>query len=103
MLGIAIAVFVLILVLSVVNGFERELRERLLTITSHADIEGMNGRLRNPAAYLDAGARELAGGRRRAIRPWSVVTRCRRAHQRRRAARHRSRRSRALCPASPTS
>jgi lipoprotein-releasing system permease protein len=38
MLGIAIAVLVLILVLSVVNGFERELRERLLTMTSHADI-----------------------------------------------------------------
>ena len=54
MLGIAIAVFVLILVLSVVNGFERELRERLLTMTSHADIEGMDGRLRNADAYIDA-------------------------------------------------
>ncbi len=52
MLGIAIAVLVLIVVLSVVNGFERELRERLLAMTSHADIEGIDGRLADPDAYL---------------------------------------------------
>ena len=45
MLGIAIAVTVLIVVLSVVNGFERELRERLLAMTSHAAIEDRAGRL----------------------------------------------------------
>ena len=45
MLGIAIAVGVLIVVLSVVNGFERELRERLLTMTAHATIEGLEGEL----------------------------------------------------------
>ncbi len=45
MLGIAIAVTVLIVVLSVVNGFERELRERLLAIDSHAAIEDRIGRL----------------------------------------------------------
>lgn len=39
MLGIAIAVAVLIIVLSVVNGFERELRDRLLLMSSHASIE----------------------------------------------------------------
>ncbi|MFQ6004751.1 MAG: lipoprotein-releasing ABC transporter permease subunit [Woeseia sp.] len=39
MLGIAIAVAVLIIVLSVVNGFERELRDRLLLMSSHANIE----------------------------------------------------------------
>ncbi|MFQ5609642.1 MAG: lipoprotein-releasing ABC transporter permease subunit [Woeseiaceae bacterium] len=38
MLGIAIAVLVLIVVLSVVNGFERELRDRLLAMTSHGTI-----------------------------------------------------------------
>ena len=46
-LGIAIAVLVLIVVLSVVNGFERELRERLLAMTSHAAIEGVEGHLDN--------------------------------------------------------
>jgi lipoprotein-releasing system permease protein len=39
MLGIAIAVAVLIIVLSVVNGFERELKDRLLLMSAHATIE----------------------------------------------------------------
>jgi lipoprotein-releasing system permease protein len=45
MLGIAIAVTVLILVLSVVNGFERELQDRLLAMTAHANIEGVEGEI----------------------------------------------------------
>lgn len=45
MAGIAIAVSVLIVVLSVVNGFERELKDRLLTMTAHASIEGVDGAL----------------------------------------------------------
>lgn len=45
MLGIAIAVMVLIVVLSVVNGFERELKDRLLAMTAHASIEGVEGAL----------------------------------------------------------
>ncbi len=44
-LGIAVAVTVLIVVLSVVNGFERELKDRLLAMTSHATIEGVEGEL----------------------------------------------------------
>ena len=47
MLGIAIAVTVLILVLSVVNGFERELQDRLLAMTAHANIEGLEGSIDN--------------------------------------------------------
>ena len=38
MLGVAIGVAVLIVVLSVMNGFERELRERILSMTSHATV-----------------------------------------------------------------
>lgn len=45
MLGIAIAVAVLIIVLSVVNGFERELQDRLLAMTGHASIQGSERRL----------------------------------------------------------
>ncbi|MDJ0712014.1 MAG: lipoprotein-releasing ABC transporter permease subunit [Woeseiaceae bacterium] len=45
MLGIAIAVLVLIVVMSVVNGFERELKDRLLAMTAHATIEGVDGDL----------------------------------------------------------
>ena len=45
MLGIAIAVAVLIIVLSVVNGFERELKDRLLLMSAHASIEDPQGSL----------------------------------------------------------
>lgn len=45
MLGIAIAVLVLIIVMSVVNGFERELQDRLLAMTAHASIEHPEGKL----------------------------------------------------------
>ena len=45
MLGIAIAVLVLIIVMSVVNGFERELQDRLLAMTSHASIEHPEGKV----------------------------------------------------------
>ena len=35
-IGLALGVAVLIVVLSVLNGFERELRSRMLAVTSHA-------------------------------------------------------------------
>ncbi len=53
MLGIAIAVAVLIVVMSVVNGFERELKDRLLAMTSHASIEGMDNGLTNTAPLTE--------------------------------------------------
>lgn len=43
--GVAIGVAVLIIVLSVVNGFERELTGRLLAMSSHATIEGLDSEL----------------------------------------------------------
>lgn len=43
MLGIAIGVAVLIVVLSVVNGFERELQSRLLAMSADASIEAYEG------------------------------------------------------------
>jgi lipoprotein-releasing system permease protein len=52
-LGIAIAVAVLIVVLSVVNGFERELQDRLLTMTAHASIEGLDGELVDWPEFAD--------------------------------------------------
>lgn len=67
MLGIAIAVLVLIVVLSVVNGFERELKDRLLAMTAHATIEDVNGEL----AGADAVRRTaLANPRVRAAAPY---------------------------------
>ncbi|MDH3645393.1 MAG: lipoprotein-releasing ABC transporter permease subunit [Gammaproteobacteria bacterium] len=45
MLGITIGVAVLIIVLSVMNGFEQELRERILALASHATITGFDDTL----------------------------------------------------------
>lgn len=45
--GIALGVTALITVLSVMNGFEAELRERILGMTSHATVTGLNGQLDN--------------------------------------------------------
>jgi len=44
-LGIALAVAVLIVVLSVMNGFEYEVRERILAVISHGSITGLDGEL----------------------------------------------------------
>lgn len=46
-LGIALGVSALITVLSVMNGFEAELRERILGMTSHATVTGRYGQLEN--------------------------------------------------------
>ena len=45
MLGLTVGVAVLIVVLSVMNGFERELRTRILSVTSHATLMGLQGTL----------------------------------------------------------
>lgn len=47
MAGIALGVTALITVLSVMNGFEKELRERILGMTSHATISGFDGTLKD--------------------------------------------------------
>lgn len=57
MLGIAIAVLVLIVVMSVVNGFERELQDRLLAMTAHATIEHVDGELTSFEALRDTALR----------------------------------------------
>jgi lipoprotein-releasing system permease protein len=46
-LGLALGVAVLIVVLSVMNGFEEVLRTRILSLTAHATISGLQGRIAN--------------------------------------------------------
>ena len=45
MLGIALGVTALIVVLSVMNGFQTELRSRILAVVSHVQISGANGEI----------------------------------------------------------
>jgi lipoprotein-releasing system permease protein len=53
MLGIALGVAALIIVLSVMNGFQREVRDRMLGVVSHIEIYGPGGGvLPDPAQTL---------------------------------------------------
>jgi len=45
LLGIALGVATLIVVLSVMNGFEKVVREKILSMTAHATISGFDGTL----------------------------------------------------------
>ncbi|MBK9392766.1 MAG: lipoprotein-releasing ABC transporter permease subunit [Uliginosibacterium sp.] len=51
MAGIALGVAALIVVLSVMNGFQQELRTRILGVASHAQIGAFDGDLRNWERY----------------------------------------------------
>src|SRR5574344_3013064 len=51
MLGIALGVAALIIVLSVMNGFQKEVRDRMLSVVSHIEIFAPNGQ-----AMRDVGA-----------------------------------------------
>src|SRR5438874_5258163 len=45
MIGIAVGVWALIVVLSVMNGFQKEVRTRILGVASHVQISGIGNRL----------------------------------------------------------
>ncbi len=44
-MGIALGVIALITVLSVMNGFHKEIRERILGMASHGDVQALDGRM----------------------------------------------------------
>ena len=57
MLGIALGVAALIIVLSVMNGFQKEVRDRMLSVVSHVEIYALQGDLRDDAVALQAARR----------------------------------------------
>ena len=63
MIGIALGATALITVISVMNGFERELRERILGVASHATISAYDGSLEDwaPLAAAAAAHPEVVG------------------------------------------
>ena len=56
MLGIALGVAALIVVLSVMNGFQKELRTRILGVAAHAQISGANNTLADWQSVAGAAA-----------------------------------------------
>ena len=58
MLGIALGVAALIIVLSVMNGFQREVRDRMLGVVSHVEIYGPDGGVLHDPAQTLAEARK---------------------------------------------
>ena len=52
MLGIALGVAALIIVLSVMNGFQKEVRDRMLSVVSHIEIYSAAGALPDPAQTI---------------------------------------------------
>lgn len=58
MSGIALAVAVLIVVLSVMNGFESEVRNRILQIVAHGSITGLDGRISDWESLADVAGKD---------------------------------------------
>src|SRR5579884_4067515 len=58
LIGVCVGVAALIVILSVMNGFEGELRERLLSLSSHARVVAEQN-VAPPAARWDAAARAV--------------------------------------------
>jgi lipoprotein-releasing system permease protein len=56
--GLMLGVATLITVLSVMNGFERELRSRILSVTSHATLSGIEGSLSDWRAVQQAALKQ---------------------------------------------
>jgi lipoprotein-releasing system permease protein len=57
-LGLMLGVATLITVLSVMNGFERELRNRILSVTSHATLSGIDGPMADWRSVRDAALKQ---------------------------------------------
>ncbi len=70
MLGIALGIIVLITVLSVMNGFQQELRDRILGVASHVEISSFDGNL---ADWRSVAAAALQDARVRGAAPYIMA------------------------------
>ena len=104
MLGIALGVAALIIVLSVMNGFQKEVRDRMLSVISHVEVfESHGNALPDWRPDRGAGAPHPAGDRRGALHRLAGADRARRRHARRAGARHLARATKRPSPTSPRS
>ena len=63
MLGIALGVAALIIVLSVMNGFQKEVRDRMLSVLAHVEVfDGVDTSLRSVLAFAPGAPAELGAG-----------------------------------------
>ncbi|WP_375750345.1 lipoprotein-releasing ABC transporter permease subunit LolE [Vibrio sp. HN007] len=53
-IGIAVGVAVIIIGLSAMNGFEKELRNRVLSVVAHGEFEAVDGKMKDWHQVLDA-------------------------------------------------
>ena len=56
--GLVLSITVLVLVISVVNGFDRELRDRVLALLPHVSISSDQGIPADPVSYTHLRAHE---------------------------------------------
>jgi lipoprotein-releasing system permease protein len=81
MLGIALGVAALIIVLSVMNGFQKEVRDRMLSVIAHIEVLDAGGNaLPDWRATAAAAQRDPRVHRRRALHAaqawWAAATSC---------------------------
>ena len=90
-LGIALGVAALIIVLSVMNGFQKEVRDRMLSVIAHVEIHDAGGAaLPDWKAVAEQASRKPAGEGGRALRGLPDADRPRQRPAWRRRARHRA-------------
>src|SRR5258705_12707033 len=58
MIGIAVGVWALIVVLSVMNGFQKEVRTRILGVVSHVQVSGASNQLADWRPVAQAAAED---------------------------------------------
>ena len=72
LLGISLGVAALIVILSVMNGFEGELRNRLLSMSAHGSVAAADGSTEDWESLLEQVAASPASKRQRLSSRWKA-------------------------------